>query len=262
MLVSLVRAGVPMAVSLLKALQRLGEDVVHYGISIIRDRGLDFKALEIIEKQHGTEGICFVDGWTGKGAISNELKQSLKDRPGYSGELRLVVLADPGGCAWLSATGEDWLIPFGIMGAPISGLVSRSVWRPEGLHGCVIYNDLEAYDCSREFIQIIESYIDQLDLPSTDKAQWSQEDSKPLAENCAEVVSAMAEQYHIDNINRIKPGIAEATRAVMRRVPEHVLIRDVNDPDVALLLYLAEKVGANVTEVGDKLKHYPCTHHY
>ncbi len=73
---------------------------------------------------HGTDGIVFVDGWTGKGAITGELSRTLKDRPGYPEQPRLVVLADPCGCAWLAASDDDWLILFGIMGAPVSGLIS------------------------------------------------------------------------------------------------------------------------------------------
>ena len=43
---------------------------------IIRDRGIDTAALEWIEHHHGTAGIVFVDGWTGKGAITGELIRS------------------------------------------------------------------------------------------------------------------------------------------------------------------------------------------
>ena len=39
--------------------------------------------------------------------------------------------------------------------------------------------------------------------------------------------------------NRIKPGIAEATRALLRRVPDRLLIRNFEDADVAHLLHLA-----------------------
>nr|QTX15020.1 putative ATP/GTP-binding protein [Klebsiella pneumoniae] len=34
-----------------------------------------------------------------KGAITGELSRTLKDRPGYPEQPRLVVLADPCGCA-------------------------------------------------------------------------------------------------------------------------------------------------------------------
>ncbi|GAL03929.1 putative ATP/GTP-binding protein protein [Photobacterium aphoticum] len=116
-LTSLVRAGVPLGVMLHRALQQLGHPSYHYGISIIRDRGIDNKALSEIETKHGTDSIVFVDGWTGKGAITRQLTASLSQRKGYPAQPRLVVLADPCGMAWMSASDEDWLIPFGILGA-------------------------------------------------------------------------------------------------------------------------------------------------
>ena len=69
----------------------MGKTSWHYGISIIRDRGIDGAALDVIEERHGTSGIVFVDGWTGKGAITGELVRALKDRPGYPEQPRLVV---------------------------------------------------------------------------------------------------------------------------------------------------------------------------
>jgi len=258
-LVSLVRAGVPMAVSLLRALRLLNVDAVHYGISIIRDRGIDEVALSAIEEQHGTEGICFVDGWTGKGAIAGELNNALHCRPGYPETPRLVVLADPGGCSWLAASGDDWLIPFGIMGAPVSGLVSRSVWREEGLHGCVLYDNLREYDCSVSFVTRIEIQMKKLlDEKSFGCTINVLDDNKKesLRNQCLVVVEDLAERYQVSSTNRIKPGIAEATRAVMRRLPEHVLVRNKTDKDVQLLINLANKVGADVTEVGDLIGNY------
>ena len=78
-LVSFVRAGLPLGVLLRRALVEMGRDARHYGISIIRDRGIDTVALEAIIRLHGAENIVFVDGWTGKGAISGELARTLAD---------------------------------------------------------------------------------------------------------------------------------------------------------------------------------------
>lgn len=58
-LTSLVRAGVPLGVMLQQTLRAMGKESYHYGISIIRDRGIDTTALEWIERRHGTEGIVF-----------------------------------------------------------------------------------------------------------------------------------------------------------------------------------------------------------
>lgn len=257
-LVSLVRAGVPLGVLLKRALSRLNTDCYHYGISIIRDRGIDTAALNAIINAHGSENIVFVDGWTGKGAISTELEESLAQETAFIGEPRLVVLADPCGKAWLAASAEDWIIPSGILGATVSGLISRSIWPDDsGIHSCIKYENLAKYDISQEFINQIEAEIVQLKPEQLINIQpWTTQEKAALQEQADGVIKLLAEQYQIDNLNRIKPGIAEATRAVMRRVPEQVLVRDKQDADVELLINLANKVNIKVQEVGDKLGPY------
>lgn len=255
-LTSLVRAGVPLGVMLQQTLRAMGKASYHYGISIIRDRGIDTVALDWIEERHGTEGIVFVDGWTGKGAITGELVRSLKDRPGYPAQPRLVVLADPCGCAWLSASDDDWLIPFGIMGAPVSGMISRSIWTNEGLHGCVQCDHLARFECSRLLVDTVAEYRATQDLASIEPCTQDADRKAFLKQQSEQVVRNLAEKYQVASVNRIKPGIAEATRAVLRRVPDHVLVRTVDDPDVALLVYLAREKGLTITEVGDEIGQY------
>jgi hypothetical protein len=70
------------------------------------------------------------------------------------------------------------------------------------------------------------------------------------------VVKQLAEHYQITNINRIKPSIAEATRAILRRVPDLVLLRDANDADTALLRHLTEITQTPVQIVGDQIAPY------
>ncbi|EPT4464255.1 cysteine protease StiP family protein [Klebsiella aerogenes] len=253
-LVSLVRAGVPLGVMLQRALRDAGKTSFHYGISIIRDRGIDSAALEWIENRHGTQGIVFVDGWTGKGAIRSQLQRSLHGRKGYPAEPRLVVLADPCGCAWLSASDDDWLIPFGIMGAPVSGLISRSLWSPVGFHGCVQCDHLADFECGQLLVDTVDNYRQALVSAAQIKPDLAQK--ARLRRKSEAVVLHLAERYAVDNLNRIKPGIAEATRAVLRRVPDHVLVRAINDPDVALLMALARDKGIHISEVGDEIGQY------
>lgn len=255
-LVSLVRAGVPLGVMLHQTLREMGKTSHHYGVSIIRDRGIDDTAMDWIEAQHGTEGIVFVDGWTGKGAITGQLRRSLENRAGYPQDPRLVVLADPCGVSWLAASDDDWLIPFGIMGAPVSGLISRSIWSSEGLHGCVKCDHLSEFECSRLLVDTVAGCRRALDLAAIPPSPWVPQEYVHLKIRSEQVISSLAAEYDISSINRIKPGIAEATRAVLRRVPEHVLVRSVNDPDVALLVYLAREKNITITEVGDRIGQY------
>ena len=256
-LVSFVRAGLPLGVLLRRALRDImGREVFHYGISIVRDRGIDTVALEAIIGTHGAENIVFVDGWTGKGAIAGELNRSIGADRRFPRGPRLVVLADPCGCAWLAASAEDWIIPSGILGATVSGLISRSIWPARGgLHGCVIYDHLREHDVTRAFIERIED--ERRDLaPVSPAFPWTDQEKAHLQHAASKVVASLAAHFGITNLNRVKPGIAEATRAVMRRVPDQVLVRDRGDSDVQLLLHLTERAGVRVEEAGSALGPY------
>ncbi|MCG8293325.1 cysteine protease StiP family protein [Pseudomonas entomophila] len=255
-LVSFVRAGLPLGVLLRRALVGLGRDAHHYGVSIVRDRGIDHVALEMIIQRHGAQNIVFVDGWTGKGAIAGELRRTLASDIRFQGEPRLVVLADPCGQAWMAASAEDWIIPSGILGATVSGLVSRSIWPTDrGLHGCVVYDHLREHDVTRSFIEQIEHERGRL-AEVAPVAPWSTEARARLQAQASTVVRDLAARFQIGNLNRVKPGIAEATRAVLRRVPDHVLVRDRDDRDVQLLLHLTERAGITVEACGEQLGPY------
>lgn len=254
-LVSFVRAGLPLGVLLRRALIDLGRDAHHYGISIVRDRGIDTVALESIIAAHGAENIVFVDGWTGKGAISGEIKRSLAGDSRFPEDPRLVVLADPCGRAWLAASAEDWIIPSGILGATVSGLVSRSIWPSDGgLHGCVVYDHLREHDVTRAFIDRIEAARAAVEVSPA--LPWTPDEAENLQIDALGVVSRLSERFGVTNLNRIKPGIAEATRAVLRRVPDQVLVRDRNDADVQLLIHLTDRAGIQVQEAGEDLGPY------
>ena len=254
-LISLVRAGVPIGVLLKHHIQQ-HQPCFHYGISIIRDRGIDHAALNAIIQTHGAENIVFVDGWTGKWAIGQELTHTLRDYPalfdaGWSIP-RLVTLADLAGCSWLSASTEDWLIPSGILGSVISGLISRSIlfepiteeyakqncFNVDAWHSCIFYDNLIAHDVSVDFIEKIRHKM-QLN-PTTLSAEWQQNHAEQQQIFCQNTIQHLCEKYNIQNINRIKPSIAEATRAVLRRVPDRILLRDDQDENVQLLCHFAK----------------------
>lgn len=244
-LCSLVRAGVPYGVLLRRVLVKLNVSVAHYGVSIIRDRGLDPVAMRFVQKDRPDADILFVDGWTGKGAISGELNKAWREISGQ--DPRLVVLADPSGHAWLSGSHEDWLIPSGILGANISGLISRSILRanllqPGEFHGAMTVDHLADIDRSRDFIDRVTGMFDTV-LEKALPAEQSIEAAMKLRERAASCVDMIAKGYLVGNLNRIKPGIAEATRAVLRRRPRIVFLRDAQDPDLEALIHLCRQDG-------------------
>ena len=60
-LVSLARAGTPVGVILARILrEHFNRKVVHYTVSIIRDRGLDLNALRFIVENHDSSSIAFI----------------------------------------------------------------------------------------------------------------------------------------------------------------------------------------------------------
>lgn len=253
-LVSFVRAGVPLGVLLVRALRSLGLEAYHYGISIIRDRGIDQSALHWLEARHAFEHLIFLDGWVGKGAIFKQLTASLAARYPQQ-EIPFVTLADPTGRSWLAASGEDWLIPFGILGSTISGLVSRSVWpTDEGWHTCMYYAQLAEQDVSKAFIAAIEAeYTPAARISSI---TWGLEQRQQLSQQADAALAQVISIYTIKNINLLKPGIAEATRAVMRRVPETVLVQSLQDPNIRLLSHLAQERGVTLEVVGEVIAPY------
>ena len=258
-LVSLVRAGLPIGVLLQKALSDASVSYAlasqHYGVSIIRDRGLDPVALQYILQQHPHSPIVFVDGWTGKGAIYGELQRSLAqitDKQQQAqlfhqgeGVIPLVTLADPAGVAWLSASNDDWLMPASLLNSTVSGLISRTLYREpsDGLHQAVYYDKLQPWDRSGDFIQTIDALRQQTSLPT------------PLTGKLLptfatqSVIDDLATRFAINNRNRIKPTIAEATRAILRRDPEYVLVNEMADgQDTALLRHLCKEKNIQLIE--------------
>lgn len=254
-LVSFVRAGVPLGVLLRRALLGFGCDAHHYGVSIVRDRGIDTVALDSVIARHGAGNIVFVDGWTGKGAISDELRRCLATDRRFPQGAKLVVLADPCASAWMAASADDWVIPSGVLGATVSGLVSRSIWPTAGgLHGCLVCEHLRGLDVTRAFIERVERI--RSEVQASPAQPWTTPQAAALRARAQAIIQRLSSRFEVTNPNRIKPGIAEATRAVLRRVPDRVLVRDRADADVQLLMHLTERAGIDVLEAGAELGPY------
>lgn len=251
-LISLVRAGTPVGALLRRALvEHEGQPADHFSISIIRDRGIDERALAHLldERAIDPKRVFFVDAWTAKGVITRELRASIADfnrkrsAKGMSTiSDRLAVISDIGGTADFAATCEDYAIPSGILNAPVSGLVSRSVWNhqigADDFHGCAIYDDLSYIDQSQRFLNLIS------DRMAANGHEGQAVDPSMLMQQRERMQSMLAylqRCYGVEDINHVKPGIAEATRVMLRRVPALLIVKDVSHPDVEHLLLLAQE---------------------
>jgi hypothetical protein len=244
-LVSLARAGTPVGALLQRALLRQGSpDPRHYSVSIIRDRGIDENALRHILRVDGRSpaSLVFVDGWTAKGVITRELRSAIAHWNRANPEQldpRLYVLSDIGGSADVAATEEDYAIPSGILNATVSGLVSRSFLNarigPHAFHGCVYYRAFEPLDQSGWFLDQVGgtfAHVVAQPLRTEPRAQRARETQDWLRRCMA--------HHAITDVNLVKPGVAEATRVLLRRVPDRLIVRDPHAPDLQHLLVLAE----------------------
>lgn len=217
-LVSLARAGIPAGILIKHYLEKKYDiDVPHFAISIIRGRGIDKNAMAYILDKYDGKDIIFVDGWTGKGAIRNQLDEALRDYPNVNNEL--AVIADPAGVAELYGTSDDLMIPSACLNSTVSGLISRTFLRNDiisstDFHGAVYYKEMKSEDRSYQFIESIEKYFDfNVSIPENHKRPVGFKD-----------VRYIMKKYGIKDSNLIKPGIGETTRVLLRRVPDLVLI--------------------------------------
>ena len=238
-LASLARAGTPIGILMRRwAGSAHGLDLPHYTVSIVRGRGIDRVALRYLAAHHDPADVVFVDGWTGKGAITRELAAALAERE--PGRWPAGGASTPTWRCWptraaacrLFGTRDDFLIPSACLNSTVSGLVSRTVLNdaligPADFHGAKFYAELAGADVS-------------IALHRRDHARASPRWPRPgrgrlagaarpatgrptgaAGAACGEV----AERYGIGDVNLVKPGVGETTRVLLRRVPWRVLVR-------------------------------------
>ncbi|MFI0146319.1 phosphoribosyltransferase [Streptomyces globisporus] len=260
-LVSLARAGTPVGVLMRRwAQHRHGLDLPHYAISIVRGRGIDATALRWLAAHHDPADVVFVDGWTGKGAITRELAAAIEEFEASGGpagfDPEIAVLADPGGCVRTYGTREDFLIPSACLNSTVSGLISRTVLRadlvgPHDFHGGKFYRELAGADVSARFLDTIAARFDEVAGQVEDEAkELLAADRAPTWEGWA-AVERISEEYGIHDVNLVKPGVGETTRVLLRRVPWKILAKRGAGADLTHIRLLAEQRGVPVEEVDD-----------
>ncbi|MFF0226599.1 phosphoribosyltransferase [Streptomyces sp. NPDC004629] len=260
-LVSLARAGTPVGVLMRRwARFRHGLDLPHYAVSIVRGRGIDANALRWLAAHHDLQDVVFVDGWTGKGAITRELADAVREfeeAEGITGfDPEIAVLADPGACVRTYGTREDFLIPSACLNSTVSGLISRTVLRadlvgPHDYHGAKFYRELAGSDLSVAFLDAVSARFPEVADPvAAAVKELAAADRTPSWAGWA-AVERISEEYGIHDVNLVKPGVGETTRVLLRRVPWKILARSGAGPDLDHVRLLAEQRGVPVEEVDE-----------
>ncbi|GHH93858.1 phosphoribosyltransferase [Streptomyces capillispiralis] len=260
-LVSLARAGTPVGILMRRWAQHRHQlDLPHYAVSIVRGRGIDANALRWLAAHHDPRDVVFVDGWTGKGAITRELAQAVEEfekTEGVTGfDPEIAVLADPGSCVRTYGTRDDYLIPSACLNSTVSGLISRTVLRadlvgPHDFHGAKFYRELAGADLSVAFLDAVSARFPEVtDAACAQAKELLSADRTPTWEGWA-AVERISEEYGIHDVNLVKPGVGETTRVLLRRVPWKVLARAGAGTDLDHVRLLAEQRGVPVEEVAD-----------
>ena len=254
-LVSLARAGTPIGILLKRYMQwRWQIDVPHYSISIIRGKGIDRFALKKITNKHEAKDIQFLDGWIGKGMIASVLKEEveeMKKEERYQNlSWELAALSDPAFVTNLYGTREDFLIPSACLNASVTGLISRTVKTKEmtdkELHGAVFYGNLRDY--SMGFIESVQKHFETAKNIFPNRTLQE----KPYTSD----VSAVMKRYFVKDIAKIKPGVGETTRVLLRRIPERILLAyDAPEKYVSHIKQLAKEKRVLV-------EHFPLKNYY
>lgn len=245
-LVSLARAGTPVGILLKRYLTKYCNcNVSHYTISIIRGKGIDITAMNCILSKHNAENIVFVDGWVGKGAINRVLAEAVAKLNIANLSPELAVLSDPAYETNLYGTRDDFLIPSACLNSTVNGLISRTV-KLKGMtdteyHGAIYYAKNKEHDLSNAFLETIESYFEDL---KPDNINVALSTTKGIDE-----VKKIASEFNINDINKIKPGVGETIRVLLRRVPDVILIKpNANPKFIEPIIRLAKEKNIPIKE--------------
>lgn len=256
-LVSLARAGTPIGILIKRYVaEKYGIILPHYSISIIRGKGIDENAVLYMLQEHPGFALQFIDGWTGKGAITAELIEACQQfNEKYQEEISpdLAVLADPGYCAHLYGTREDFCIPSACLNSTVSGLVSRTVHRGDligklDFHGAKFYTQWREQDLSQLFIESIVKYFDLVNHEAVTTAQQYLNNLEPPTWAGIKKIKELQDLFQIPDINMIKPGVGETTRVLLRRIPWKILIDHKENPNLQHILLLAKDRKVQVEE--------------
>lgn len=251
-IVSLARAGSPYGALIKRYLdKKFSINIPHYSVSIIRGKGIDFNAIKYIINAHPNCNIQFVDGWTGKGSITFELNKSIaefNEKFNTNIDSSLAVIADPAKKSPISGTKRDVNLPNCCLNSTVSGLISRTVHNDSILeegdfHGAKYLDYLVEEDYSQYFIDAIEKeFTYEFNIDDKSEVDLSYAD---------DVVRMVRDYYDVSDIHKIKLSIGEASRALLRRKTKLVLIKDINNKDVAHIVHMARSKNVEIKEFTD-----------
>ena len=134
--------------------------------------------------------------------------------------------------------------------------MSRSVYdpataRPADFHGCLYYNQFAGHDLSQYFITAILARVDSIWPVLRGQFETHPAYRQQLQAISLQFLHWVAEQYGITRLNYIKPGIGEATRVLLRREAQLLLLQNLDCVATLHLRWLAESKAIPIAVFND-----------
>jgi hypothetical protein len=114
----------------------------------------------------------------------------------------------------------------------------------------VYYAHLAPHDLSRHFVDVLSPKV-AASLTDATPVEWGPAKRAALREVSEVFINRVAREFRVPDRHRIKPGIGESTRALLRRVPECLLVADPSAQDLLHLGHLATQKRVPVHHVPD-----------
>ena len=168
----------------------------------------------------------------------------------------LAVLSDPGECATLFGTRDDFLIPNACLNSTVSGLISRTILNEQyqkvgDFHGAKYYSELEDQDVSNDFIDHISARFQDQEVDIQEQAGKMPITNERTWRGMQEVETIGRMYYKTVDPSKVKPSVGETTRVLLRRKPFKILVRDTHHESVRHILHLCEEKSIAVEVVPD-----------
>ena len=244
-LVSLARGGIPYGVLCGRYLRKYYRYCApHYVVSLVRGVGFDENALEYILKRHEDKDIVFIDGWTGSGYLTDQLKlyvNKFNSDHGIHIVPEMAVVADLAEVCRLNGTTEDIFLPSSCLNAEVSGLISsicinKKFIGVKDFHGCILMGEMKASDLSVYYADTVSAAFQKAEPACEMELRKGAEKNVSLYKNAR---GAIIEQLGLAPDAKVRLGIGESFRALFRQPLACLVVNDDNDPDVRYLIEFA-----------------------
>ena len=169
------------------------------------------------------------------------------------------MLVDPGDCAAISGTTEDFLVPNACLNATVAGLVSRTIVAPDlvgphDFHAAKYYPELCAHDRSAQFLDTISHEFpavrSQVDVHHTPPRT-----GRHVPSFAGErIAQSLADEYDLPNVNLVKAGVSETVRMLLHRPAQRVLVQPDAGSDIIVVHQLATRWSLPIEERPDAMK--------